>query len=728
MSRPVNDKDYDITNNNKTDLSFVRAALALASDYETVYVIDNNDDSYAEYHMSNTEYELKFFSKGDDFYADTVKNCRILVYPDDQDRFLEHFKKEKLLRSLENGRSDSVNYRLVIEGKPVYYSLKAIRDKRGDSDFIFIGVQNVDVQMRRKLADEEEKNAYSEIASSLASLYEVIYHVDINTDNYTEYSASENYAKIGLRTGGSDFFTATQNDIKYVVHPDDYEKVSKRLEKKQLIDDLRAAGSVSFTYRQQLGGKTQYVRLLAFLQKQHDDRIVVAVRNVDALVRRENAAAAEAETYSHIAKALASRYEVIYYVDLDTNAYTEYSSSEQYAKLGVRTTGKDFFAACARDVKQYIHPEDSPTLLKQLKKENLIKALNKTGSASFTYRQQLGDRSQYVTMIVVRPKNDSHNIVMGVINIDDQMRREQNMKKETETFSEIINALALRYEVIYYVNCTTGEYAEYSSSEKYAKLKIGEKGSDFFGDTQRNMKRDIYSEDYPMMAKAMTKKTVMERLNETGQYNLTYRLVLDGRPQYVTLVIIRANDDSDHIIVGVANIDVDMRRELAYREAIGSAMDMASRDALTGVKNKHAYVQAEEELDTLIERGEAPEFAVVICDVNGLKQINDTQGHTAGDEFIRSACNLICNNFKHSPVFRIGGDEFVALLKGQDFGQRDQLMEQFAEIMDENKEKGFVTVAAGISVFDSDKDNRLQDVFERADQAMYINKKYLKSK
>ena len=316
---------------------------------------------------------------------------------------------------------------------------------------------------------------------------------------------------------------------------------------------------------------------------------------------------------------------------------------------------------------------------------------------------------------------------MALLNIDDQIRREQVMKRETETFSEIINALALRYEVIYYVDATSGEYTEYSSSIKYAKLKIGEKGSDFFGDTQRNMKRDIYSEDYPMMAKAMTKEVVMARLNETGQYNLTYRLVLDGRPQYVTLVIIRANDDSDHIIVAVANIDVDMRRELAYREAIGSAMDMASRDALTGVKNKHAYVQVEIELDKQIEAEKAPEFAVVICDVNGLKQINDSKGHTAGDEFIRSACNLICNNFKHSPVFRIGGDEFVALLKGQDFESREHLMEQFSEIMDENKTKGLVTVAAGISVFVSGKDNRLQDVFERADKAMYINKKILKS-
>jgi len=60
--------------------------------------------------------------------------------------------------------------------------------------------------------------------------------------------------------------------------------------------------------------------------------------------------------------------------------------------------------------------------------------------------------------------------------------------------------------------------------------------------------------------------------------------------------------------------------------------------------------------------GEAPEFGVIGCDVNGLKKINDTLGHKAGDEYICAACKMLCEYFKHSPVFRIGGDEFVVIL------------------------------------------------------------------
>ena len=199
MSVPVNQNN---NNNQIQDLSFLRVALALASDYETVYVINNCDDSYTEYRTTGEDNDLQFCSRGDNFYEDTIRNCKILVHPEDQEDFLAYFRKERLIQELENGRSGSVNYRLIINDKPYYYALKAIRDIRGDSDIIIIGVQNVDVQVRRRLADEEEKNAYSEIASSLASLYEVIYHIDINTDNYTQYSSSQQYAELGLRIGG----------------------------------------------------------------------------------------------------------------------------------------------------------------------------------------------------------------------------------------------------------------------------------------------------------------------------------------------------------------------------------------------------------------------------------------------------------------------------------------------------------------------------------------------
>ena len=106
--------------------------------------------------------------------------------------------------------------------------------------------------------------------------------------------------------------------------------------------------------------------------------------------------------------------------------------------------------------------------------------------------------------------------------------------------------------------------------------------------------------------------------------------------------------------------------------------------------------------------------------------MNDQQGHSAGDQYIKDACKIICNIFDHSPVFRIGGDEFVVILKGRDYENRHDLLKQLYSIQVDNKRDGLVTLAYGMAEYERDKDLRVQDVFERADNLMYANKKRFK--
>ena len=107
-------------------LSFASLAVALASDYLSVYVINTEDDSYVEYRTEGVEKDLVPISEGKDFYEDVTKNCPKQVWPDDQEYFLEMFKKENVLSAVEGGKSFSFTYRLNIEGKPRYYFLKTI--------------------------------------------------------------------------------------------------------------------------------------------------------------------------------------------------------------------------------------------------------------------------------------------------------------------------------------------------------------------------------------------------------------------------------------------------------------------------------------------------------------------------------------------------------------------------------------------------------------------------
>ena len=87
---------------------------------------------------------------------------------------------------------------------------------------------------------------------------------------------------------------------------------------------------------------------------------------------------------------------------------------------------------------------------------------------------------------------------------------------------------------------------------------------------------------------------------------------------------------------------------------------------------------------------------------------------------------MICSQFKHSPVYRIGGDEFVAFLEGEDYLKREVLLMDFNHRIEENQKLGRVVVSCGFDIFDSDKHDTFISVFERADKKMYDRKRALK--
>ena len=121
-------------------------------------------------------------------------------------------------------------------------------------------------------------------------------------------------------------------------------------------------------------------------------------------------------------------------------------------------------------------------------------------------------------------------------------------------------------------------------------------------------------------------------------------------------------------------------------------------------------------------------FALVVCDTNNLKQVNDTQGHAVGDEYIRASVRLLCDNFVHSPVFRVGGDEFVVFLRGDDYAMRHELMDRLYSRVLENERNGAGAIlAAGMAEYKPGSDSFVSDIFERADKEMYENKQKLKS-
>ncbi|MCR5668820.1 MAG: GGDEF domain-containing protein, partial [Lachnospiraceae bacterium] len=196
-------------------------------------------------------------------------------------------------------------------------------------------------------------------------------------------------------------------------------------------------------------------------------------------------------------------------------------------------------------------------------------------------------------------------------------------------------------------------------------------------------------------------------------------------PKYVHMKITLTNeDDIPRFIVGIIDVDTNVRRDQKYSENLAEMNRLANFDALTGVKNKYAYADAESKLNLMIQHDNAPNFAIIVFDLNGLKKINDTFGHQAGDQFIKDGCKMICNYFQHSPVFRIGGDEFTVIAQGSDLDNLTEIMTTIDKTNVRNQREGKVVIASGASRFQGD--SVVADVFKRADSKMYKNKRFLK--
>ncbi len=156
-------------------------------------------------------------------------------------------------------------------------------------------------------------------------------------------------------------------------------------------------------------------------------------------------------------------------------------------------------------------------------------------------------------------------------------------------------------------------------------------------------------------------------------------------------------------------------------------------DALTSVKNKGAFSDAVNALQSEIDNNsENTEFAICMFDCDDLKSINDYFGHDKGDIYLKTACRLICQVFQHSPVFRIGGDEFIVILKNDDYQKREELLRHLEESEKDISASAInkweeVHLSVGLSEFDHNRDNLVSDIVRRADKNMYMHKRTKKN-
>jgi len=169
------------------------------------------------------------------------------------------------------------------------------------------------------------------------------------------------------------------------------------------------------------------------------------------------------------------------------------------------------------------------------------------------------------------------------------------------------------------------------------------------------------------------------------------------------------------------------RTMVKMKDMVQQLKDQALEDRLTKVKNVTAYEQQVQLMDRHIAAKDLA-FSVLMLDVNGLKGINDRFGHAMGNELLRQTVKHLCDQFKHSPVFRVGGDEFVVIVMNEDYEKRYEALKELethCHKRDYSLPRPWeqLAFATGMSDYDPKNDTTFQEIFLRADAAMYRNKK-----
>lgn len=291
------------------------------------------------------------------------------------------------------------------------------------------------------------------------------------------------------------------------------------------------------------------------------------------------------------------------------------------------------------------------------------------------------------------------------------------LSERAESNYDVIQTLAANYFALHVLDLDTGRITIYSLDDS-VRSRFGKllEITDFESAKQLYAEQCILPEDRADYYRVSSVPYIRQQLSELSNYDYRYRVYRDGQEDSFEYCSVRflmmVGGQANRVLVAHSSIDRSYRKALKDKLDLEAARMSATTDALTGAYNRTAYNESAAALDRFIHGGyPPPSFAILMCDINDLKEVNDTQGHEKGDELICNVHNQLVSFFPHSGVYRIGGDEFAIILRGEDYNARDRLLALLRE--------GGCPVASGMAIFDPERDRSVKAVLDRADEQMY---------
>lgn len=268
----------------------------------------------------------------------------------------------------------------------------------------------------------------------------------------------------------------------------------------------------------------------------------------------------EGTTYENIAKALARNYTNLYYVNTEDENFIEYNSKLDEDDITIERHGTNFFEEARKDALEKLYYQDRTFFVKAFNKEYILKEIKKQGVFTLTYRLLIDSSPVYVNMKIMRMGQSSKYIIIGVSNVDSQMKQKEaldRIRQEQITYLRL-KALSEDYLCIYTVDLSTDYYVESNAMSDFESLGISKEGADFFKTSDSNVKKVIYKDDLYKYYDNFNKENILKTIKEKGFFELRYRMTMNEKIVNVSLkaVIVKEEDD-EKLIIGIKNLGED---------------------------------------------------------------------------------------------------------------------------------------------------------------------------
>ena len=283
---------------------------ALTNSYNTVWLInDVVTESCSLYHtdMDAAHAEAIRNALSHARYTDTkTEYVATMVVPEDQERMQEEIGLPYILKQFETRNQFSVRFIRALESGPRHYQIDFGKVfMPGGRIGVMMGFKDIDEEVRQgramkqavadaKKAEEEYRQAaakhitYGKVAQALAGDYFSIYAVDPDTDDFVEYSATEDYDNLGIEKSGKDFFNLSRHNMERLIFSEDKERFLGMFHKEKVMSILERDGTFTMKYRLMIEGEPIWISMKATLLEDRDGRhLIIGTNNIDAQMKRE---------------------------------------------------------------------------------------------------------------------------------------------------------------------------------------------------------------------------------------------------------------------------------------------------------------------------------------------------------------------------------------------------------------------------------------------------------